>query len=199
MAVVFSNGTATVLPIQPGYFGLVEVEDARVSSISFETTRYPLSKTSTFANMTRAVAGAVSRAGLLTELASDESGWSGTPSLEELLYDPTIAIYAAYAYELAGSGGADRIYKALLNTGHMASMPFDIALLAGELEWRGRTAVAPACPMLSVGWSLLDSYARLPDWPLDLKTLAARRLPAEWTTFRADDITRYASLFEEGL
>ena len=97
--------------------------------------------------------------------------------------DPTLGLYAAYAYQQAGRldqiGSIAQIMRLDLEL-----VLFDVAMLANDepvqtVERGGY--IVPFCPMLSQGWNLLEATsARIPEPARD----AARHLrQALWTTF----------------
>ncbi|KQY83431.1 hypothetical protein ASD35_24625 [Pelomonas sp. Root1444] len=70
--------------------------------------------------------------------------------------DPTLGLYAAYAYFDAGLPGQLRSVNDAMRSNLSGIKLFDTAMLAGELQ--GRDAgqdTLPFVPMLSQGWSLL--------------------------------------------
>jgi hypothetical protein len=68
--------------------------------------------------------------------------------------DPTLGLYAAYAYDDAGITEQVRSVLNLMR-GDLEIVLFDVAMLAGELSGQQRDRLYPFCPMLSQGWGLL--------------------------------------------
>ena len=71
--------------------------------------------------------------------------------------DPTLGLYAAYAYSEAGLKDNVASVRNFMR-GDLQADLFDVALLAGALSRGRREAAArvfPFCPMLSQGWGLL--------------------------------------------
>ena len=107
--------------------------------------------------------------------------------------DPTLGIYAAYAYSQAG------LYKQVDSVrsfmrGDLGIELCDVAMLSDEPPkelWRN-AAVAPFCPMLSQGWNFL----RVKEVVIPPPLAAARNhlRPALWTTF---DPTITAALMQD--
>jgi hypothetical protein len=106
--------------------------------------------------------------------------------------DPSLALYAAYAYHELQSD--DRLRKMLgYLTADLGIALFDVALLAGAITPRDTGApVAPMVPMLAQGWALLDALrVRL---PAPVTELRGHLVPAMWTQFDATglDLAREA-------
>jgi hypothetical protein len=106
--------------------------------------------------------------------------------------DPTLGIYAAYAYAEVGLSQQVRsVYEIMKGNGIEL---FDVAMLAGALSGRvlwgpssDRDLPAPFCPMLSQGWGLLKSRnVRLPEELVNARDHLRRAL---WTTFDAEGLS----------
>jgi hypothetical protein len=104
--------------------------------------------------------------------------------------DPTLGVYAAYAYAEAGLSQQVRsVYEIMRGSG---TELFDVAMLAGALSGRvvgGPTGDLPApfCPMLSQGWGLLKARnVRLPEELVNARDHLRRAL---WTTFDPDGLS----------
>jgi hypothetical protein len=98
--------------------------------------------------------------------------------------DPTLGIYAAYAYADANLADQVRSVQSYMRN-DLGSDLFDVALLAESLTGQRiealRDAVVPFCPMLTQGWQLL----RVRDVTLSDNIQRARDdlRPGLWTTF----------------
>jgi hypothetical protein len=105
------------------------------------------------------------------------------------LADPTLGIYAAYAYAEAGMPQQIRsVFEIMRDSGIEL---FDVAMLAGVLSGRvlwgpAGDLPAPFCPMLSQGWGLLR--ARNVTLPEELVSARDHLLRALWTTFDAEGL-----------
>jgi hypothetical protein len=99
--------------------------------------------------------------------------------------DPTLAVYAAYAYSDLGRRDLIRQMGSYM-IAELGARLFDIAMLARELDGAatGRDpAVLGFAPLLSQGWALLDAYRiRL---PMSLQGLREMLVPSVWTMFDA--------------
>lgn len=187
----------TVLPFYAGYIGHVHVKDGVVQNISFtpgEELKKILSLTEQNMHELRSaqsVAAAFARTGKLASLANEDALTFASYLRRNKRMDPTLGVYAAYAYTLAGQQeGVDSIYDYFQtyrsyspgNSGPLP-IPFDVALLAGRLSHpQMEKGVAPFVPMMNLGWSMLPN-ALSDDRLRTLHLLRDLRLNAEWTTF----------------
>ena len=106
-------------------------------------------------------------------------------------YDPTLGLYAAYAY--AQAGHFDQVRDVLK---YMKNEPeptlFDVAMLArAPLE-----RVAPGAPMLTQGWSLIEVMgAPMPDY---VKAARHELIPALWNTLTPRGVEILRGAMERG-
>jgi hypothetical protein len=112
--------------------------------------------------------------------------------------DPSMALYAAYAYHDLGRRDRIREMQSYLR-GDLGVTLFDIALLAADdsLEEALRNdAVLPPVPMLSQGWSLLSAF-KAPMHP-KLRELERCLRPSLWTLFDPDGTQRLVKAIHNG-
>ncbi|MGW5961078.1 hypothetical protein, partial [Methylorubrum thiocyanatum] len=109
--------------------------------------------------------------------------------------DPTLGLYAAYAYQSAGRRRSVTSVLTYMRRDLHALAPFDVALLAKPPRPEAKTRGAPGfpdyrtdlkdalpfCPMLMQGWSFLRT--RLKSMPPRLEMLMGHLVPSLWTTF----------------
>ena len=127
--------------------------------------------------------------------ASDESSRERASNLANQIrflksIDPTLGLYAAYAY--AGAGMQDEVNSVYAYMkSDLKALMFDVAMLTYGLSTSGnpdlnRKNVAPFCPMLSQGWNYLNSR----DANLRPEVVVMRRYLRQslWTTFDATGI-----------
>ena len=113
-------------------------------------------------------------------------------------FDPTLGVYAAYAYAEIGALKDIRSVRDYMRNDIQADL-YDVALLATRGDPRAvgdRPAwpIAPSCPMLSQGWSYAAGY-NVRWHPL---IESATRLPSLWTTFDRPSIDRIAAAIRNG-
>jgi hypothetical protein len=111
--------------------------------------------------------------------------------------DPTLGVYAAYAYSEAGLPGQIQSVRSIMRD-EMGIDLFDVAMLADALNGRAVTGspTFPFCPMLSQGWNLI----RVKDVRLESIVNSARDdlRQALWTTFGPRGISLLASALANG-
>ena len=112
--------------------------------------------------------------------------------------DPTLGIYAAYAYADADMLDQIRSVRDIMH-GDLQADIFDVAMLAGALAGKLLQQIGdlvPFCPMLSRGWGLLRvENVRLPP---DVDEARDHIRPALWTTFKPTGIEILMSALKEG-
>jgi hypothetical protein len=98
-------------------------------------------------------------------------------------FDPTMALYAAYAYEALQN--RDQLHEMLhYMLGDLQLRLFDIALVSGALNGESVARISdvyPFVPMLAQGWSTLS--ARRVDFPPKLRDLQRHLVQSLWTLF----------------
>jgi hypothetical protein len=170
----FDRATGTVLPVLPGFIGTIIVEDGRVTSVDYVpsrgTPRYRnYEQQANELEEMKAFAAVASRNGRFA-IEDVEAPKLAKKIRQAKGIDPTMGLYAAYAY--AQVGRYEDVYSVYRYMGRdvveipnpfrdeiRAPIPFDVALLATRFRpdvYRDSKArVAPFAPMLSQGWALL--------------------------------------------
>ena len=216
MIVMFRGGTASILPVLPGYIGTVHVREGRMVSLSFEVSsqlRSTLKETEKEREMfagRRAVASALAATGKLHRLAPAEGASYASFLRQSKRADPTLGIYASYAYALSGDDrGAQSVFQWFQQYGSLdpdtgirpSPVPFDVVMLARKLtrETAMRPpGLAPFCPLMTLGWSVMPSFPMKDVLHDEIIKAGKHRLNAEWTTFRCQDIRSLVAAFERG-
>jgi hypothetical protein len=94
--------------------------------------------------------------------------------------DPTLGLYAAYAYSEADRReDVDSVLSYMRQDLHCDL--FDVAMLARKITNESKRSFVPFCPMLTQGWNLLR--ARGIALPHVLDEAQDELEPALWTTF----------------
>lgn len=164
VALRFADGSGTILAALDRFIGNVAVENGKVINVSyvpsFENPNRQLyeNQASQVAQL-HAVAAAAAHFGLFRvdgpEITRRRSAAELAGRIRELKgLDPTLGIYAAYAYADAQLLEDVRSVRQNL-LADLGSDLFDVAMLAGTLSERPSDARVPFCPMLSQGWGLL--------------------------------------------
>lgn len=183
----FSDRTGVALPALDGFIAAITVERGELVDVAYE----PSASSWRFSNYLgrldelrslRSLVSCASRLGTFRLPGQDAETVAVRMQVAKGV-DPSMALYAAYAYhELQ----RDDLLRETL--GYLAAdvgvALFDVALLAGAMTRRGAGApVAPMVPMLAQGWALLDALrVRLPAPAAELR---GHLVPALWTQFDA--------------
>lgn len=201
VAIQFEDRRCVVLAALPGYVGHVYVKRSGLANVS-----YVPSSNDWRWNEYRERRGEIDRLRAMVALAVDRDIFRlGSEREAEALagrirmykgMDPTLGLYAAHAFSLAGN---DRQVMAVLEAmrADLQVDLFDLRLLASRQlgGWASSLAVAPFCPMLTQSWNLLS--ARQVDLPAPLRTLMPWLCNSLWTTFEPEAAdTLMAAMFE---
>ncbi|MFZ1692801.1 MAG: hypothetical protein WAT74_06385 [Flavobacteriales bacterium] len=173
-----------VLAVLFGYIGTIVVKDGRVATVNYTPSEnsqygYLSVKNREQLDHRRAVVATLAANGRFrVDAAHAEKSADYLRVLKSI--DPTLGLYAAYAYQSAGLfNDVSSVYEWMSNEDTV--IPYDVVMLAGKLK-KGRAA--PFCPMLVQGWSYLDE-ADMDQLHL-LSKLRRFVQPGLWTTFRVD-------------
>lgn len=208
VALQFADGSGTVIAALEGYIGTVVVDGNAVSNVSYVPSRNN-SRWSDYQHglkhltELRAVVATSARFGVFRIEGERETRTKRARELAGQIrilksIDPTLGLYAAYAYADADLIDQVRSVGGFMREDLRADL-FDVAMLSGILSGRppndGERPV-PFCPMLSQGWSLL----RVKDVRLPREVDAARDhlRPALWTTFDPEGMRILLSALQEG-
>lgn len=190
----FQGGTGTLLAILPGFIGVVMVAEDRVLNVNYlpalATARYRAQAAGAASReKAKALAAVNARYGDFNPLA---------PQMESLTtwlqlphgFDPTLGLYAAYAYAQRGKYAEVTAIRRWLAEDPELPPLFDIELLVARYPEASAAATAlpivPQTPLLAQGWALLT-----PDNPLYQPLhgqLRPHLLPALWTTYTAEGV-----------
>jgi hypothetical protein len=186
VALEFDNDSCTIVPALPGFIAALTFQGRELIDLAYE----PATNSGRYADYAhwmddyRAIRGVISAANRIGGFRPDE------PELEALARrmqflksgDPTMALYAAYAY--ADLGLTDRLAQMSDYLGNDLQVTlFDLDMLAGERRSAPRPwPVAPMMPLLARGWALLDAYdVVVPDPAMHLRR--THLVPSTWTLF----------------
>lgn len=161
-AIRFADGTGTVLPAIDGHVTSIVVHDDTVSSVSFLRAGAGGGSDDRLSDY-HALVATSARFGTFRIDGPRELRESNARTLADKIrvlksVDPTLGIYAAYAYSEAGLLDQVKSVRGYMLDDLRGVDLFDVALLAGALS--GQPANSPRrpiphMPMLSQGWALL--------------------------------------------
>lgn len=208
VALRFTGGSGTVIAALDGYIGNVVVDAEGVSNVSY----VPSQNNWRFSEYNyqrkhlenlHAVIATAARFGVFRIEGEREIRARAAAQLADRIrimkgIDPTLGLYAAYAYADAGLMNQVRSVRDYMR-GDLDADLFDVAMLSGSLSGRGpahNVRTVPFCPMLSQGWGLL----RLKDVrvPPAVDTARDHLRGALWTTFDAEGMEVLISALQDG-
>jgi hypothetical protein len=203
----FEGGNGTVLPGLRGYIGHVFVDGSGVANVNYVPSANTLrwqdyQYVRERVEALRATVAAAAGLGVF-RIAPQEARSFGDMIRDPKAFDPTLGLYAAYAYASAGLEGDVQSVLHFMRDDLHAEL-FDIAML-GRRGVRPREAdpaqanalpILPFCPMLRQGWSLLAvREAELPD---AVRNARDWLLPSLWTTFAPEGVSLLKQAIERG-
>jgi Caspase domain len=195
----FDSGRGTVCAAWPEFVGTVLVEDGTIVNVNYTPARHGVEQTPEYVEYQSRVDEIESRRAKIAAAArTGRFRLDPEHALENARYlrflkkfDPTLGLYAAYAYAQVGAVKEIRSLQRHMRK-DLDSVPFDVMLLA-RLQRQKRDYV-PFCPMLTQGWAYLDSKAAMKP---PVRAAWSHLVPSLWTTFDSQGVTELRSMFEE--
>jgi hypothetical protein len=164
VVLTFEAGDGTVVPCIRGFITALTVEDGELVDVAFEpsanTGRWQQYQNSASEIRTlRGIAASSAQHGRF-RLDGDDAGALAQKMQYAKGIDPSMAVYAAYAYyDLQTVGRIDEMARFLRED--LGTSLFDVELLARKLVGKDVTAgdmIVPFVPLLSQGWHLLNAH-----------------------------------------
>jgi hypothetical protein len=193
----FADGRGTMLALWPGFVGTILVENGRVVSVNYTPARHTFAydeykRSEGEIDRRRAYIAVAARSGrfqLHPQHAIDDA--------ETLRHfkrlDPTLGLYAAYAY--AQAGAIEQVESVLAYMQQdLDVVPFDVLLLA-QKHLEGDIRHVPFAPMLTQGWSFLDPAVVKMDGAV--ARARSHLVPSLWTTLDPAGVAALSDLFPE--
>jgi len=161
MLLVFDNQTACLVPVIKGFLSALTFDGDELVDVAYEpsdnTSRWNIYKERADEVRTlRAVAAAASRYGRF-RLSETDAEKVGRQMQRDKGIDPTLGVYAAYAYHDLQLVDRIREMSSYLLADVGVTL-FDVELLGGRLVGRSlarNEPIVPFLPLLAQGWSLL--------------------------------------------
>jgi hypothetical protein len=194
----FEGGSGTVLPGLRGYIGHIFVDDGAVTNVNYVPSTNSVDRWREYqyvqadVEALRATVAAAAGLGVFRVEPREARPFADKMRQFKVL-DPTLGLYAAYAYASAGLDQEVSSVLQYMRTDLNAEL-FDVAMLARRAVRPHEVgpndpdplAILPFCPMLRQGWSLLEvREAQLPD---AVRQAQNWLLPALWSTFAPEGV-----------
>jgi hypothetical protein len=209
VALRFADGSGTVVAALDEYVGTVVVDQGRVTNVSYEPSvqspmRSAYDSEAARLERLRASVGAAARLGVFRiEGPTDLRRKTGRELAGRIRMlkgiDPTLGIYAAYAYADAGLLGDVRSVRGYMKNDLGGIDLFDVLMLTGEMSGKppgNARGPYPFCPMLSQGWELLRVRdVRLPE---RIAALREHLRPSLWTTIDSEGMQTVEDVLRAG-
>jgi hypothetical protein len=187
-ALWFTSGTGTVVACLPNFLAHVVVKDGGVIDVSYvpaETSHrwHDYQSQAQRINELRATVATSAKFGVFRIEGTTSESRSRADQLAGQIrvfkgIDPSLGLYAAYAYADAGFVEEVRSIDGIMRLDLGTSL-YDVSMLAGSLS--SSPSIVPFCPMLNQGWGFLRvRNAKLPG---ELSPAFDHRLASLWTTF----------------
>jgi hypothetical protein len=191
VALQFADGSGTVVAALAGYTGNVVVEKGGVTNVSYDhaqKSEYEREYEREHLDPLRAAVAAAAKFGVFRVENKEEAATLANKIRVGKSYDPTLGIYAAYAYDQAGIHNEVLSVRQIMRSDLQVDI-FDVAMLSDDVV--DSRLVVPFCPTLSQGWNLL----RVKQVSLPPPAAEARNhlRPALWTTFDAQGMAALIS------
>jgi hypothetical protein len=202
LLIEFGSGLGTVVAILHGFIGTLVVEQNRVVNVSYVPSRGTTFYAEYLKHVNQVERGhayiaAAARDGVF-QIESQDAVYAANYLREYKAFDPTLGIYAAYAYAQAGHLLAIQSVHNYM-TGLGTRVPFDVVMLARRLpdaNLINSEGIAPFCPMLTQGWALLGPY--LDRLPLEVREARQHLVPSLWLTLQPKALNLLWKLIEKG-
>jgi hypothetical protein len=193
----FADGRGTMLAVWPGFVGTILVENGRVVSVNYTPARHAFAfdeykRNEGEIDRRRAYIAVAARSGRFQLHAQHAVDDAETLRHFKRL-DPTLGLYAAYAY--AQAGAIEQVESVLTYMQQdLDAVPFDVPLLA-QKSLEGGIRHVPFAPMLTQGWSFLDPAVVQMDGAVG--RACSYLVPSLWTTLEPAGVSALASLFPQ--
>lgn len=205
--VVLKNGNSIPVAILEGYIGTLVFDKNQLLTINYTPSRnsykyQDFEKNENKINFVRAFVASAANEGFdYSKTFNNEFDKNGEMNFnnagsflrQEKSLDPSLGLYAVYAYRQAGkTKDLQSVYKYMMYD--TEKIIFDIAMLAGMLE-NTTQKTAPFCPMISLGWAYLQKFEKY----IHPEVLEASNhlLPSLWTTFDKKGTKILTKLFNQ--
>ncbi|TWA91076.1 caspase family protein [Bradyrhizobium stylosanthis] len=200
VAVRFSDGSGTVVPAIRGFICSLAFDGIGVASVTYIRSRGPSDPNidALHAAVTAAAQSGVFRIDGTRETAAQNARSFGDSIRVGKSADPTLGLYAAYAYSQADLIDQVRSVNDFMRSDLSIEL-FDVAMLSRERSGPALSeakTVFPLFPMLSQGWNLLRVLQI--QLPTALDEARNHLRPSLWTTFDPTGMDIVSTMVRQG-
>jgi hypothetical protein len=199
---VFEDGSGAVLPAIPEFLAALTVEDGELVDVAYEpsdnTARWQdFQQYGQEVRTLRTLAAVATKDGVFRLEGEDTLAVARRLQYAKSI-DPTLAVYAAYAYQDLRRGDLMREMSGYMR-GDLGGRLFDIALLTREIDAKTAGTVPEVfgiAPLLSQGWALLGAHRVA--LPPSLHNIERTLLPSVWTMFDKNGVAQLRTALQKG-
>jgi hypothetical protein len=187
IALRFANGTGTVLAVIPGYVATVVMEEGRIATINYtpgihSRNHVQYLQVAEQLELRRAAVAVAAGNGTFSTTSSGSMALADYVRFLKRI-DPTLGVYACYAYARVGQFSAvSDIYDVMAR--EPEPVPFDVVMLAQFFTATEYPMAPPGMPMMTQGWMSMGRCEQL--LPVALVEARKHTLPSLWASFTAD-------------
>lgn len=198
VAVTFEDHTGTILPALKHFVGTVTTSTDAVASISYDP-EYAVGDADDHIARLRATAAAAYKSGVLrfqgveSERQKQAEQFGNTVRMGKGI-DPSLGLYAAYAYDEANLPKQVSSVRSLMAR-ELDTDLFDVAMLDQEGAL-GSRPIVPFCPVLGIGWSYLSSSNI--EMPKIVNDGRRHLISSPWTAFNNEGMKILMAALEDG-
>jgi len=201
MLLQFLDGTSFPIAVLQGFNGIVTLAEGKVIGINYSPTpafrffQDYQNQSQEIEDRRATIAASAKNGTFIPDGHRDELAMYASYLRKMKLYDPSLGLYAAYAYtEIGDLASAESIYQYMVR--EPEPVLFDVAMLSQlgtkDLNRAVFRRTAGICPMFNKGWSYLSLFPdNLSEY---LVALAKHRIPGHWTTFTQEGTEMYAAI-----
>jgi len=199
--VEFDNGRGTVIAAMPRFGATLLMDRGELASVTYELPSYqaPAGTENERLRALRASVAAAARHGAFRIEDADARPFADSIRVMKGI-DPTLGIYAAYAYHQIGLVDQIRSVAEYMREDLGGILPFDVEMLLRNPDSQpwvvGSTKAVPFCPMLTQGWALLP--AKRVTLPSNVEAAGRHLARSLWTLFEPEGVRLIRKSMSQG-
>lgn len=207
--IILKNGNSIPIAILKGYIGTLVFNENKLLTVNYTPSRNnykyeEFKRNEKEINFVRAFIASSANEGFdyqnTFNKEFDDNGRmnydnAGSFLRREKSLDPSLGLYAVYAYRQAGKiKDVKSVYRYMREESDR--IPFDVAMLADKIVDE-RSRLAPFCPMLSLGWAYRQKFDEF--LHPQIREASNYLVPTLWTTFDKKVTESIINLFTENI